>query len=418
MNIYVELITFITEIFLTCFFFYKCLPLTGIPYIEIIIYYATYALTLAIGTLFLSIIPRITLIVAVLLIGNHLLLHIPYSKLVYTIILFFTSAIIADILCAIILPAMGMQYEMMANTDTGRILYNSCSKIIHLIILLIIISLIEVKDEHIFSIRIIPLIICHIATFFAFDVNYHYLTNGGSLTKVTISSLCLLYINIMLCIYFEYLRLNHEKHEKDVLIAQQLKINNKFYTDMLSRQEETRALWHDIKKYTLAVEALVADNQINKARDEFQNIESAYEKIKYTVDSGNSIIDGILNHEINLAKNNNITINLNIWIDNNFSIDATDLYIIIGNTIDNAIEACSNIKDTEKRIINISLTQKEHLLLYEVNNPYIPDIKIHSKKPFHGYGLTNVRNCVERNNGTMTIDKTNDIFSISIILNV
>lgn len=88
MNIYVELITVITEIFLTCFFFYKCLPLTGIPYIEIIIYYATYALTLAIGTLFLSIIPRITLIVAVLLIGNHLLLHIPYSKLVYTIILF------------------------------------------------------------------------------------------------------------------------------------------------------------------------------------------------------------------------------------------------------------------------------------------------------------------------------------------
>ena len=49
---------------------------------------------------------------------------------------------------------------------------------------------------------------------------------------------------------------------------------------MLSRQEETRALWHDIKKYTLAVEALVADNQINKARDEFQNIQSAYEKIK------------------------------------------------------------------------------------------------------------------------------------------
>ena len=418
MNIYVELITVITEIVLTCFFFYKCLPLTNISYKRLIMYYAIYALTLAIGTLFLSIIPRMALIVGVLLIGNHLLLHIPYSKLVYTIILFFTSAIIADILCAIILPAIGMKYEMMVTTDTGRILYNSCAKLIHLILLIIIISLIEVKKTHIFSIRIVPLMICHIASFFAFDVNYQYLANGGSLTKITISSLCLLYINILLCIYFEYLRISHEKHEKDVLIAQQLKMNNNFYTDMLSRQEETRALWHDIKKYTLAVEALVADNQINKARDEFHNIESAYEKIKYTVDSGNSIIDGILNHEIKLAKKNNVTINLIIWIDTSFSIDATELYVIIGNTIDNAIEACSDIEDIEKRIINISLTQKEHLLLYDISNPYATNVTTHFGKPFHGYGLTNVKKCVERNNGTMTIDKTNDIFAVSIVLNV
>ena len=49
---------------------------------------------------------------------------------------------------------------------------------------------------------------------------------------------------------------------------------------------------------------------------------------------------------------------------------STDLFIIIGNTLDNAIEACSQIDDKKERIVSVWLYQKNHLLLYEISNPY------------------------------------------------
>ena len=202
------------------------------------------------------------------------------------------------------------------------------------------------------------------------------------------------------------------------MAEQQLCLNQEFYDDLLHRQEETRSLWHDIKKYMLAMENLVNDNNLKEARNEFSAIETSFQNLRYTVDSGNPIIDGILNHEMLLAKNKNIDCSLDIWIGCELKIEATDLYVILGNTIDNAIEACANLPEDATKTIHIKLRQKEHILLYEITNPYTPTKHKNVSKRFHGYGLYNVRRCVEHNHGTLTTNASEGQFTVSVLLNV
>lgn len=85
--------------------------------------------------------------------------------------------------------------------------------------------------------------------------------------------------------------------------------------------------------------------------------------------------------------------------------------------LDNAIEACSQIDDKKERIVSVWLYQKNHLLLYEISNPYNEKSSKKAGK-IHGYGLKNVSACVEKNDGIINIEKSHSIFDVSIQLNL
>lgn len=75
------------------------------------------------------------------------------------------------------------------------------------------------------------------------------------------------------------------------------------------------------------------------------------------------------------------------------------------------------LPEGDARWIDVSLTQKNHLLRYEIRNPYVP-LTPREEKRIHGYGLKNVATCVQRNNGTMTVTKEDGHYTVLIVLNV
>ena len=119
----------------------------------------------------------------------------------------------------------------------------------------------------------------------------------------------------------------------------------------------------------------------------------------------------------NKAGSLGISINFNLWLDTDLNISPVDLYIIIGNTMDNAIEACDAFPSGHKPSISCTLRQKNHVLLYEISNP-IPQVSVKKAGDIHGYGLENVKECVNRNSGFISVKTENDIFCVSITLNV
>jgi sensor histidine kinase regulating citrate/malate metabolism len=85
--------------------------------------------------------------------------------------------------------------------------------------------------------------------------------------------------------------------------------------------------------------------------------------------------------------------------------------------MDNAIEACDAFPAGHKPSISCTLRQKNHVLLYEISNP-IPQVSVKKAGDIHGYGLENVKECVNRNSGFISVKNENDIFCVSITLNV
>lgn len=230
--------------------------------------------------------------------------------------------------------------------------------------------------------------------------------------------ICFLILIVLLSIIFLLQKRYLREKERYMTAEKQIKLMEDYYKTMETKQEETRSLWHDMKKYLLAIEALVAENQTESAKQEIQKLRTSYENVAHTVSTGNPIVDGILNYEMYLAKQHGVVIDMSLWLAKKLAIPATDLYIILGNTLDNAIEACADLPDASKRVVSISLKQKNHILFYEIENHFQEDMKKSKSKKIHGYGLNNVKKCIKTNQGNLRIKKSENIFSLKIFLNV
>jgi sensor histidine kinase regulating citrate/malate metabolism len=130
----------------------------------------------------------------------------------------------------------------------------------------------------------------------------------------------------------------------------------------------------------------------------------------------------ITNYKLQKAKSKDIKLQTNINIPDDLIVDEKDIATILGNILDNAIEACEKL-DEDKRYIVINIgVNKGYLNIYVENSSVgnynkIGDKFITTKATnirSHGIGLSNVRYIVERNDGIININAEDDRFTIKI----
>ena len=154
---------------------------------------------------------------------------------------------------------------------------------------------------------------------------------------------------------------------------------------------------------------------MENAVQSLQQATTALSEIHQTVDVGNAVVNGILERALEQVQNQGISLDFDVWVPDQLPISAVDLYIIMGNTIDNAIEACQQVPAADSPTTSLTLRQQNHTLFYAIDNP-IPAKQ--GKKPgdVHGYGIRNVKNCVAKYHGTTTVSKQDSVFSVQIQL--
>lgn len=189
-------------------------------------------------------------------------------------------------------------------------------------------------------------------------------------------------------------------------------MQQEYYDQFQSQQEETRALWHDICKYLRAFEAE------NQGGETFKQLQEMIQSISCVVDVNNRVVSVILNEYISLAKEQNVMVTMDVQIPDELPITAADLYILIGNTLDNSLNALADLPP-EKRQIALQLRLHNQVLFYKVQNPFHTDNKNRHRitNRYHGYGLKNVRACVAKYNGEMQTHIENGIYTVTAHLN-
>lgn len=417
MNIWIELATVAVEVFLPWYFFSGMLGSTsgkrGVKFAVGLAYFA--------ALIFLSFFAdasllRVFIVMCITYIAASLYFGARWIELIYPTVLFFLLAVVTDILCGILLQTKGLSTDVLMGGGIGRIIYNTTGKLLHLTCLYIVLNVSKYRQDSSIIIKALPLLLCQLLSIYIYHQSFVSVF-WGNRNKEGFELLALLYINIVICVYFEMLNHIYKKQKEAVLQIHQLEAQRNHYIDVMERQEETRSLWHDIKKYMTLMEALVSSENKAEAKGYFDDISASFEAIDNTVDTSNTLIDSILTYGMKKAAEYDVEIHPEIWVDNSLAFPSADLFVIMGNTIDNAIEACSHIEDKSKHIVSLSLHQKNHFLLYEISNPYT-DVKVRKPGKIHGYGLKNVKSCVERCGGDMEISRDNGNFSVSINLNL
>ena len=105
-------------------------------------------------------------------------------------------------------------------------------------------------------------------------------------------------------------------------------------------------------------------------------------------------------------------------------IDPFDLYIMIGNALDNAIECLCKIPEKDKRFLSINVRQKNSLILLSIRNycQQMPEmiqglpVTTKEEKQEHGYGMKSIQEIVQKYDGQMQIRFEHHTFILNILL--
>ena len=165
----------------------------------------------------------------------------------------------------------------------------------------------------------------------------------------------------------------------------------------------------------IAMRSMVKTENQHDASEVLETVQEKFNQVGTVVDTNNPVLNSILNYYIQNAHASGVQIELDVWVAEKLGIKAADLSVIIGNTFDNAIEACTHVADPLKEI-SVVISQKQNVLLYEIRNPYSPSAPPKSGS-CHGYGLQNVKACVEKYEGTVYVENKDNVYSVSIRLN-
>ena len=217
-------------------------------------------------------------------------------------------------------------------------------------------------------------------------------------------------------VHVEALRKNEQEKLRAEFNEQQYRLQMEYYQQLKERQEETRALWHDIKKYILAMQAVAERGNSEELHKIVRDATDAFERSKNISTIGNPVVDSLLNQYLHTAEENGIKVTLDVTIPEVLSISPLSLSILIGNTFDNAIEACCGLPP-EQRKIHLQLRKQYRSLFYRLDNPYSDISRSLRVGSHHGYGLKNVKRVVKQSDGDFYAEKKNGTFTVKVRLN-
>ncbi len=191
-----------------------------------------------------------------------------------------------------------------------------------------------------------------------------------------------------------------------------------YYANMQKSQEDIRKLYHDMKNHMICIENMYGSN------DYIENINKQLAKYDNIFNTGNMILDIILSDK----KGTCDKLGIKLLVDVNFKkcefIDIADVCSIFSNMLDNAIEACEKMSDDKQKYIKLKGTIVNSLYFIKCENSKINKISGNKtsiitdkcNKFLHGIGISSIKSSVEKYDGNVEIDYTDNEFIICIYI--
>jgi sensor histidine kinase YesM len=241
-----------------------------------------------------------------------------------------------------------------------------------------------------------------------------------------ISVLLLISIPIMAYILKKMLEAQDEK-QKNMLMGQQVKLQLKHMKNVEKFYLNIKKVIHDINNHISCLRSLADNNNLNEIKEYLHNIGSTVSNLDFKIKTGNPISDAVINEKFNISESENINFICDFMLPPKISIETIDLCIILSNALDNAIEACRNVADTNiQKKISIKSYIRDLYLIIEVSNTTKDKVKyvnnkIVSSKPNainHGIGISNIEDVAKKYNGILDIIEEKNYFTLSVMLNI
>ncbi len=227
--------------------------------------------------------------------------------------------------------------------------------------------------------------------------------------------LVLILVNLMLW------RFAMPRYVKHRISRFQNELVNRHYDEVETMYRTMRIWRHDYHNHIQTLSAYMSMGQYEEASGYLERLAEDLTKVDTVLRTGNVMVDAILNSKLTLMRERRIKVDATAAVPRELAIPDIELSVLIGNLMDNAMEACMKLPE-EQRFIRIYIDViKKQLYICVTNsmdgaarrkgNHFLSD-----KQGSHGFGLLRIDEIVISHSGYLNRKAEDGIFATEVML--
>lgn len=229
--------------------------------------------------------------------------------------------------------------------------------------------------------------------------------------------------NIYSFTFFEKEEILEKQRLKQLFLEQQIEGQRIYYQNLEASGEEVRKIRHDLKNAFAALSGYLNQGDIEAAK---QFLEQKTEKLgELTYSTGHPALDAVINAKRTRALENQIRFEAKAALPPELLLDEMDLCIILGNALDNALEACEKMLRGQGQIV-LNLRKSGEMLFMEIRNTFKEKpvsgsegfVTTKRDKKNHGFGLKTMEQLTKKYDGSIAYEAKEGWFCLFINLNL
>ena len=203
-----------------------------------------------------------------------------------------------------------------------------------------------------------------------------------------------------------------------------------YQSDLLNRHiEEVEQMYrqvrgwrHDYRNHIQVMKAHLDAGRYEELDHYLQLLGENLTSVDTVIKTGNVMVDAILNSKLNLAASQEIAVNVKATVPPTLSVESIDICVILGNLMDNAIESCIRLPDSEKRFIRVYMGSHKGQFYISVTNAaavlrrkgtsYLST----KSQSGHGFGLVRIDRVAAKYGGAVNRQSEEGVFATEILL--
>lgn len=207
------------------------------------------------------------------------------------------------------------------------------------------------------------------------------------------------------------------------LAAYQRDLMEKHCEEVENMYRQTRGWRHDYRNHIQTMKAYLSMGQYEELADYLDQLDEDLNQVDTVIKTGNVMVDAVLNSKISVARAKQIAVEAKATVPQQLSVAEVDLCVILGNLLDNAIEACMRISQESRRFIRIYIDVLQGQLYLYVLNATAGELRrqgggyLSTKTSReHGYGLMRMDRVVEKYHGYLERQDEEGVFATEVLL--
>lgn len=345
-----------------------------------------------------------------------------YIKLILSATIIVVNIASEMIASGIIMLSKMIDFEKI-NTDSYLFALGTLmSKFLMFILVLIIyISKAKLNSDNIEVKQLLVLSILPLTTILMLVIMYHvmfFITSIELKILFILSSVLMILSNIItFYVINRQNRLSKAEYELK-LLGENINEQAKHYKELQLSHEEIRQMRHNMRNMCIATIAEINAGNNDKAIEQLNSNINVIDDTNKLIDTGHPSIDTIIESKLKICNESNIKVRLSYQYEEEININEIEIAVILGNVLDNAIEACQKLCDEDKEIWGVIIVDDTNIIINIKNTAKeFNDFKTlkHDSKN-HGHGLNSIKHIANKYNGYTKFAFDEKVFSSYIVL--